>query len=70
MNDLTEKIIGAAIDVHRVLGPGWLESTYEACRLFELADRGLRIDQKALPVVYRDVRIDCRPVMATCRTQH
>ena len=48
MNDLTEKIIGAAIDVHRVLGPGLLEleSTYEACMLFELADRGLRIAKR------------------------
>ena len=60
LNDLTEKIIGAAIDVHRELGPGLLESTYEACMLFELAERGLSVDrQKALPVVYRDVRIDC-----------
>ena len=60
LNDLTEKIIGAAMDVHRELGPGLLESTYEACMLFELAERGLSVDrQKALPVVYRDVRIDC-----------
>ena len=60
LNDLTEKIIGAAIEVHRELGPGLLESTYEACMLFELAERGLRVErQKALPVVYRHVRIDC-----------
>ena len=60
LNDLTERIIGAAIEVHRELGPGLLESTYEACMLFELAERGLSVDrQKALPVVYRGVRIDC-----------
>ena len=60
LNDLTEKIVGAAIEVHRELGPGLLESTYEACMLFELAERGLRVErQKALPVVYRHVRIDC-----------
>ena len=60
LNDVTEQIIGAAIDVHRELGPGLLESTYEACMRFELAERGLSVErQKALPVVYRDVRIDC-----------
>jgi GxxExxY protein len=51
LNDLTEKIIGAAIDVHRELGPGLLESTYEACMLFELAERGLSVDrQKPCPL--------------------
>jgi hypothetical protein len=46
------------MDVYRELGPGLLESTYEACMLFELAERGLSVDrQKALPVVCRDVRI-------------
>jgi len=60
VNDITEQIIGAAIEVHRELGPGLLESTYEACLLFEPTGRGLRVErQKALPVVYRDVQIDC-----------
>ena len=58
--DITEQILGAAIAVHRALGPGLLESTYEACLAFELVDRGLTIArQAALPVVYRGVRIDC-----------
>ena len=58
--DLTDQVLGAAIAVHRALGPGLLESTYEACLAFELVDRGLNITrQAALPVVYRDVRIDC-----------
>jgi GxxExxY protein len=60
LNDGTEQIIGAAIDVHRELGPGVLESTYGACLQFELVGRGLRVErQKGLPVVYRDVHIDC-----------
>lgn len=60
INEVTEQIIGAAIDVHRSLGPGLLESAYEACLAFELVSRGLRVEQqKALPVVYRDVKLDC-----------
>ena len=58
--DLTEKIIGAAIAVHSELGPGLLESTYEACLAFELVHQGLAVArQKALPVVYKDVKLDC-----------
>ncbi len=57
---LSEKIIGAAIRVHRELGPGLLESAYEACLFFELNSQGLKVErQKALPVVYRDVHLDC-----------
>jgi GxxExxY protein len=57
---LTGTIIGAAIEVHRHLGPGLLESAYEACLAFELADRGLRVErQKPLPLMYRGVAVDC-----------
>ncbi|MEK6703809.1 MAG: GxxExxY protein [Planctomycetota bacterium] len=57
--DLTEKIIGAAIDVHRALGPGLLESVYEACLAFELTDRGIPNQRQVpLPVEYREVRVD------------
>jgi len=57
---ITENIIGAAIEVHRALGPGLLESAYEACLAFELAQRGLVVEeQKPLPVVYRGVKLDC-----------
>lgn len=57
---LTEQVIGAAIDVHRALGPGLLESAYEACLAYELAERGLSVErQKALPVVYKGVALDC-----------
>ena len=60
LNKLTETIIGAAIEVHKELGPGLLESAYEACLIYELVQRGLKVEkQKELPVVYRGVRIDC-----------
>lgn len=59
-NSLTGKIIGAAIDVHRILGPGLLESAYEACLVYELRLRRLKIEsQKAIPVFYKDVMLDC-----------
>jgi len=60
LNQLSEAIIGAAIAVHRELGPGLLESAYEACLEYELLDRGYVVErQKALPVVYRGVNVDC-----------
>ena len=59
VNELTGKIIEAAMKVHTALGPGLLESAYEACLLFELHKRGLKaVRQVALPVVYEDVKID------------
>ena len=59
LNRLTDAAIGAAIDVHKALGPGLLESAYEACLVFELAERGLKVErQKSLPVVYREVTLD------------
>ena len=60
INRLTETIIGEAIEVHRMLGPGLLESTYQACLLYELRLRGLQVEgQKDLPVVYKNVTLDC-----------
>jgi len=60
LNAFTEQILGAAIDVHRVLGPGLLESAYEACLYYELVTRGMNVErQKALPLVYADVELDC-----------
>lgn len=60
LNKLTEQIIGAAIHVPRALGPGLLESAYEACLHQELVTRGLRVErQKPLPLVYGDVALDC-----------
>jgi GxxExxY protein len=60
LNEVTGQIIGAANAVHRALGPGLLESAYEACLAFELVQRQLVVEkQKPLPVVYREVRLDC-----------
>jgi len=60
LDHITETIINCAINVHRALGPGLLESAYEACLAFELAEHGLKIErQKRLPIVYRDVKLDC-----------
>ena len=60
VNRVTREIIGAAIAVHRELGPGLLESAYEACLAYELTQRGLQVEQqKPLPVVYRDVHLEC-----------
>jgi len=59
LNELTEAIIGAAMTVHSVLGPGLLESAYEACLEFELSRQGFRVErQKPLPIVYQDVELD------------
>jgi GxxExxY protein len=60
INQITEKIIGAAITVHKELGPGLLESAYEACLVYELSQLGLAVErQKSLPVSYRSIKIDC-----------
>jgi GxxExxY protein len=57
---LTHNIIGAAIEVHRGLGPGLLESAYEACLTYELRLRGINVKtQQPLPVFYKDVMLDC-----------
>lgn len=59
INQITEKIIGAVIEVHRELGPGLLESAYETCLGFEMTERGLNIErQKPLPVDYKGNRLD------------
>jgi GxxExxY protein len=60
LDQITETIIGAAIKVHRALGPGLLESAYAACLAFEIAESGLKVEtEKPLPIVYRQVRLDC-----------
>lgn len=59
LKELTDQIIGAAIEVHRTLGPGLLEATYEACLLHELTLRGLSVErQQAFPIVYKGVQLD------------
>ena len=59
-NEITHEIIGAAMEVHKRLGPGLLESAYEECLFHELHLRNLKVDrQKGLPVVYKEVKLDC-----------
>lgn len=59
-NEISSKIIGCAIEVHRELGPGLLESAYEECLYYELKTAGLQVDkQRILPVVYKEVNLDC-----------
>ena len=58
-NTLTEHIIGAAIQVHRELGPGLLESAYETCLCYELTQNGLKIErQKVIPISYKGIKVD------------
>lgn len=58
-NDITNLIIGAAIEVHRALGPGLLESAYQECLLYELRSKGLRVQKEiALPIVYKEVQLN------------
>ena len=60
INQLSSKIIGAAIEVHRTLGPGLLESAYEECICYELELRRIKFErQKALPIIYKGKRLDC-----------
>ena len=59
-SELSERVIGAAIEVHRQLGPGLLESAYEECLCFELKQRGIgHRRQVPLPVEYKEVRLEC-----------
>lgn len=58
--DITKVIIGCAIDVHKALGPGLLESAYEECLYYELQKARLKVEkQKAIPVVYKEIKLDC-----------
>ena len=59
-SELTERVIGFAIEIHRQLGPGLLESAYEECLCFELGQAGIaHRRQVPLPLVYKTVRLEC-----------
>ena len=59
-DELSNEIIGAAIEVHRNLGPGLLESAYEECLCYEFVNRGIKYErQKLLPVAYKGIKLDC-----------
>src|SRR6267154_3415209 len=60
LNELSGRIIGLCIEIHRGLGPGLLESAYEECLAYELSKAGLRFErQRALPVRYKEMQLDC-----------
>ncbi len=59
-DEISRKIIGCAISVHRELGPGLLESSYMACLHFELLQAGLFVErEKPVPLIYKDIKLDC-----------
>ncbi|TVM00685.1 MAG: GxxExxY protein [Candidatus Brocadia sp. WS118] len=59
-DELSKKIIGAAIEVHRYLGPGLLESAYEECLCYELASKRISFERQInLSITYKSVRLDC-----------
>ena len=58
-NEISKIIIGKAIEVHKALGPGLLESAYQECLYYELSEEGLNVEkQKHMPIVYKDVKLD------------
>ncbi len=59
-NELSNKIIGSAIEVHNALGPGLLESAYKACLFYKLIQTGLFVEQeKPMPLIFETVKLDC-----------
>lgn len=59
INELSYKIIGLAIDVHKELGPGLLESAYQECLFYEIKNAGLKVEKElALPITYKDIKLD------------
>jgi len=59
INNISKEIIGAAIEVHRALGPGLLESAYQECLFYELVNKGLQVvKEQPMPIVYKEVKLD------------
>ena len=59
-NELSNKVIGLAIEVHKALGPGLLESAYKECLFYKIQQEGLIVEkEKAMPLVFEDVRLEC-----------
>lgn len=58
-NEISERIIGCAIEVHKALGPGLLESAYEECLFYEIYQLGLKVEkQKPLPLIYKEIKLE------------
>jgi len=59
-NELANKIIGLAIDIHKVLGPGLLESAYHECLFYKIKQVGFQVEkEKTMPLIFEDVKLDC-----------
>lgn len=59
LNDLTQEIIGCAIEIHKELGPGMLESTYHDCMFYLLKQKGLEVErEKPMPIMFKELKID------------
>jgi len=59
-NEISNKVIGLAIEVHRSLGPGLLESAYKECLYYKLIQSGLKVEkEKPMPLVFENVKLDC-----------
>ena len=59
INELTSLIIGKAVEVHRMLGPGLLESAYQECLYYELVNVGLKVEkEKPMPIIYKEIKLD------------
>ncbi len=66
-NELSKKIIGCAIEVHKQLGPGLLESAYQECLFYELKQSGLKVQkEKPMPIVYKDLKLFSSQVAPNC----
>ncbi|MFW5983068.1 MAG: GxxExxY protein [bacterium] len=60
INDITHEILDSAYKVHSALGPGLLESSYQACLVYELKKKGLKVEvEKPLPLVYEEIKLEC-----------
>lgn len=58
-NEISSIIIGKAIEVHKQIGPGLLESAYQECLLYELRNKGLKVEkEKSLPIIYKEIKLD------------
>jgi GxxExxY protein len=58
-NEISELVIGSAIEVHKILGPGLLESAYQECLFYELCSKGLWVEkQRSLPLIYKDIKLE------------
>lgn len=58
-NEISNKVIGCAIEVHRKLGPGLLESAYQECLFYELTLQGLKVErEKPMPIIYKEIELN------------